>query len=86
MTEAEILSDFSTVLEKVQHGLEVVIEQQKRPVAVIRAPAVEGRLLSECIAIAEARTSNATLDDGFTKDVEEGIRLRSNAWNPPSWD
>jgi hypothetical protein len=27
-----------------------------------------------------------TLDEGFGKDVEEGIKERSQPWNPPSWD
>jgi hypothetical protein len=27
-----------------------------------------------------------TLDDGFGKDVEEGIRERSQPWNPPMTD
>lgn len=79
MTEAEIVSNFSAVLEKVQHGLEVVVEKQEQPVAVIPSPAVEGRLLSECLAIAEACMSNAMLDDDFTEDVEEGIRLRMSS-------
>ncbi len=43
-------------------------------------------MLSECIAIAEARGSAATLDDGFMEDVEEGIASRSREWNPPSWE
>jgi hypothetical protein len=43
------------------------------------------RLLSECVALAEARRSTATLDEGFMKDVEEGIARRSQPWNPPAW-
>ena len=82
MSEDEVIGNFSAVLKKVQDGMEVVIEKQEQPVAVMRAPTVEGRLLSECIAIAEARMSNATLDDGFMEGVEEGIRLRSKTWNP----
>jgi hypothetical protein len=55
-------------------------------VAVIRSPQPKGRLLSECIAIAEARGSTATLDERFMKDVEEGIASRSKPWNPPAWE
>ena len=50
-----------------------MVEQDHRPVAVIRSPLPKRRLLSECIALAEARGSTATLDEGFMKDVEEGI-------------
>jgi hypothetical protein len=53
-------------------------------VAVIRSPLPKGRLLSECIAVAEARASTATLDEGFMKDVEEGIAGRSQPWKPPT--
>jgi len=43
-------------------------------------------LLSECIALAEAGGSTATLDEGFMKDIEEGIASRSQPWNPPAWE
>jgi antitoxin (DNA-binding transcriptional repressor) of toxin-antitoxin stability system len=76
MTEAEVARDLHEVLAKVQQGVEVVIEQDHRPVAVIRSPLPKGRLLSECIALAEVRGSTATLDEGFMKDVEEGIASR----------
>jgi antitoxin (DNA-binding transcriptional repressor) of toxin-antitoxin stability system len=86
MTEAEVARDLHGVLAKVQQGVEVVVEQDHRPVAVIRSPLPKGRLLSECIAQAEARGSTATLDKGFMKDVEEGIASRSQPWNPPAWE
>jgi antitoxin (DNA-binding transcriptional repressor) of toxin-antitoxin stability system len=86
ITEAELARDIHTVLAKVQEGAEVIVEQDHRPVAVIRTPLVKGRLLSECIALAEARGSAVTLDEGFMKDVEEGIASRSQPWNPPSWE
>jgi hypothetical protein len=86
MTESEVTKDFAGVLEKVRRGIEIIVEQDHRPIAVIRSPPLKGRLLSECIAIAEARGSAATLDEGFMKDVEEGIAIRSQPWNPPSWE
>jgi uncharacterized protein YlxW (UPF0749 family) len=86
MTEAEVARDLHTVLEKVGQGVEVVIEQDSRPVAVIRAPVVKGRKISEVIAALEASGANAVLDEDFARDVEEGIRARRQPWNPPSWD
>jgi hypothetical protein len=50
-----------------------VMEQDHRPVAVIRSPQVKGRLLSWCIALAESRGAATILDEGFMNDVEEGI-------------
>jgi antitoxin (DNA-binding transcriptional repressor) of toxin-antitoxin stability system len=84
ITEAELARDIHGVLAKVQEGAEIVVEQDHRAIAVIRPALPKGRLLSECIAIAEARGSTATLDEGFMKDVEEGIVSRSQPWNPPS--
>jgi len=86
ITEAEFERDIHGVLAKVQQGTEVVVEQDHRAVAVIRSPIPKGRLLSECIALAEARRSTITLDEDFAKDVEEGIASRSQPWNPPSWE
>src|SRR5271165_6293847 len=56
MSEAEVARDLHAVLAKVQQGIEVVVEQDHRPVAVIKPshPAGPGRKLSECIALAEA--------------------------------
>ena len=86
MTEAEVTGDFAAVLEKLRHGTEVIVEQNHRPVAVIRLPKRSGRLISECIASAKASGSKATRDGGFAADVEDGIRSRQKPWNPPSWD
>ena len=86
MSEAEVAGDLHGVLDRVQQGVEIVVEQDHRPVAVIRSPLPKGRLLSECIALAEARGSMATLDEGFMKEVEEGIARRTQPWNPPAWE
>ena len=86
ITEAELARDVHAVLAKVQTGVEVIVEQDHRTVATIKPPARSGRPISACIASARASGSKVTLDGGFGKDVEEGIRERSQPWNPPSWD
>jgi len=45
MSEAEVARDLHAVLAKVQQGIEVVVEQDHRPVAVIKPshPAGPGR-------------------------------------------
>ena len=86
ITEAELARDIHAVLAKVQEGMEVVVEQDHRAVATIKLPTRSGRPISACIASAKASGSKVTLDGGFGKDVEEGIRERSLPWNPPSWD
>jgi len=86
MTDLEVSNNFDAVLESIRNGVEVVVEQDHRPVALISSLAPQGRLLSEALAIAEARGSTVTLDEGFMKDVEEGIASRSQPWNPPTWE
>jgi len=86
MTESDVARDLHSVLAKVQQGVEVVIEQDHRPVAVIRPALPKGRLLSECIVLAEARGTTAIPDEGFMKDVAEGLAERSKPWNPPTWE
>ena len=86
MSYNEVSSNFAAVLDNLQRGLEVIVEQDHRPVALIRAPKRSGRLISECIASARASGSSVTLDGGFANDVEEGINDRQEPWNPPSWE
>ena len=86
MTEAEVTADFSSVLERIGRGVEVIVERGHHPVAVIRAPKRSGRPISECLASAKASGSNVTLDGGFAADVEEAVRSRQTPWDPRSWD
>jgi len=86
ITEAELARDIHAVLAKVREGAEVIVEQDHRPVAVIRPVQRSGRPISACIASAKSSGSTVTLDGDFGKDVEEGIRQRSQPWNPPSWE
>jgi antitoxin (DNA-binding transcriptional repressor) of toxin-antitoxin stability system len=73
------------VLEKVREGTEVVVEQDNRPVAVIKTVKGPGRPIDECIAIAKARGSGATLDEEFAKDLE-GIIARRQPLDTTAWD
>ncbi len=86
ITEAELARDVHAVLEKVQKGAEVVIEQDHRPVAIIRASPAKGRNISEAIAALEASGSHATLDDEFAKDLTDIINSHREPFNPPEWD
>jgi len=86
ITEAELARDVHAVLEKVQNGTEVVIEQDHRPVAVIKASPVKSRKISEVIAAMEAGGSHATLDDEFAKDLTDIINSHREPLNPAEWD
>lgn len=87
VTEAEAARDFSALLARVRTGAEVIIESEARAVAVLRpATPQPGHLLSESISSAEMRGSEATLDDGFARDLEDVINSHREPLNPPEWD
>jgi antitoxin (DNA-binding transcriptional repressor) of toxin-antitoxin stability system len=90
ITETELARDVHAVLEKVQQGVEVIVEQDHRPVAIVRPAKRAGRLISECIVAAKAYEDKLGYrpipDPDFVKDIEDGIRERGQPFNPPSWD
>jgi hypothetical protein len=86
VTESELASDIHAVLAKVREGVEVIVEQDHRPVAVIRLPHRSGRPISEVVRRAKERNSRVTLDPDFGKDLEAIIASHQQPWNPPSWE
>lgn len=84
ITEAELARDIHAVLAKVQEGVEVIVEQDHRPVAVIRTPQRSGRPVSEILRQAKERNSTLTLDSDFGTDLEAIIACHEQPWNPPS--
>jgi antitoxin (DNA-binding transcriptional repressor) of toxin-antitoxin stability system len=87
ISRAEAASNLDSLIDRVSEGAEVVIEQNARPVAVLRSPEPgPGRLLSESIAIAEASGSKATLDGDFGRDLEAIIESHREPLKPPAWD
>ena len=86
ISEAEATSDFASLMARVREGTEVIIENDARPVAVLRsAEPHPGRLLSESIALAEAHGSTVTLDGDFGRDLEEIINSRKPR-NVSTWE
>jgi antitoxin (DNA-binding transcriptional repressor) of toxin-antitoxin stability system len=89
ITESELARDLHGVLEKVRQGVEVIVEDGHRPVAVIKTPQGSGRTISECIELAKEHEDKLgyppTLDPDFAADVQEIIRDRK-PWHPPVWD
>lgn len=90
ITEDELARDTHAVLTKVQKGIEVIVEQNHRPVAVIKIPQGPGRKISECIALAKAyeeKLGYAPIPDpDFARDVQAAVEAHSEPLNPPSWD
>lgn len=85
MTEAELARDLHAALEKVRQGAEIVVEEGYRTVAIIKPVQGPGRPLDECIALAKAHGSGATLDAEFAKDLEEIIAQRKPL-DTSTWD
>jgi hypothetical protein len=86
ITEAELARDMQAVLIKVQQGIEVIVERNAQPIAVMRAPAFRGRSIDECIAAVETHGSHTTLDDEFARDLEDIINNHREPLNPVEWD
>ena len=90
ISEAELARDLHAVLAKVQQGVEVIIEQDHSPIAVLKSyePARPGRKLSECIALAKAyeeKLGYAPIPDAdFAQDVQDGIDARRDPFDPPA--
>ncbi|MCC6589359.1 MAG: hypothetical protein IT168_21855 [Bryobacterales bacterium] len=78
MSEAEVARDLHAVLAKVQQGIEIVIEQDHRPVAVLRAQSRSGRPITEILREAKQRNSAVTLDEDFGKDLEEIVAMHQH--------
>jgi hypothetical protein len=90
ITEVELARDIHAVLVKVQEGVEVIVELDHRPVAVIKKPKGPGRKISECIALAKAyeeKLGYAPVPDAdFAKDVQAAIDAHREPLAPPEWD
>lgn len=90
ITEAELARDIHGVLAKVREGVEVIVEQDYRPVAVIRPPHGPGRKITECIALAKAHEEQLgyapTPDPDFARDVQAAIDARPEPLYPPAWE
>jgi prevent-host-death family protein len=86
MTEAELVNNIADVMRRVRQGSEIVIEEDSRPIAVIKPSKPLSRMISEVIADLEASGASAVMDEDFARDVAEGIKAHSEPWNPPSWD
>ena len=89
VSEAEAADDFAALMTRVRAGAEVIIESDRRPVAILHAAEPARRTISECIALAKAHEEETgkapVLDADFAKDVEEILADRK-PWNPPAWE
>jgi len=85
ISEAELLRDLASVLNRLRSGTEVVIERNAQPVAILRAPEPRRRKLSD-IAASLSKESTAAIDADFAADVQDFIDRHREPLNPPDWD
>jgi hypothetical protein len=86
MSEAEVAKNFAAVLEKVvRQGVEVVVEHDRHPVAVLRSTVPPRRKISEVLVLMP-KNSAATMDPDFARDIQAAIESHSEPLEPPAWD
>lgn len=85
ISETEAARDFAGLLARVRAGAEVVIEEDSRPVAVLRSPDPPRRTIEECVALLP-EDSTLTMGEDFARDVEEAINSHRESLDPPPWD
>ena len=84
ISEAEASGDFAALIARVRSGIEVIIESNAQPIAVMRSPEPPSRTIEECIALLPEH-SPARMDDDFARDVESAIQSHRDPLNPPTW-
>jgi antitoxin (DNA-binding transcriptional repressor) of toxin-antitoxin stability system len=86
LSEAEAAAtNVTALLARVRAGTEIVIGNEKQPIAVFRAVEPLRRTIAECIALLP-EDSSATIDPDFSKDVRAAIESQREPLNPPAWD
>jgi antitoxin (DNA-binding transcriptional repressor) of toxin-antitoxin stability system len=85
ISEAEAANNFSSLLAHVRAGAEVIIEQDREPIAIVRPAAPVGRTIDEALALLPV-DSTAVIDPDFAKDVEAAVGSHREPLDPPTWE
>jgi antitoxin (DNA-binding transcriptional repressor) of toxin-antitoxin stability system len=85
ISEAELVENIASFIDRARSGTEIVIERNAQPVAVLRSPEPRRRKLSEIMA-SLSECSAATVDPGFAADVHDFIDRHREPLHPPEWD
>lgn len=88
ISEEEAAKDFATLLVRVRAGVEVVIEHNSQPIAVVHPAPPARRTISESIALAKEHAKKLgytpTMDADFAADLEAVINSHREPLNPPA--
>jgi antitoxin (DNA-binding transcriptional repressor) of toxin-antitoxin stability system len=85
VSESELARNLHSVIEKVRQGMEVVVERENEPVAVLRPTEPPRRRVSQVLALMP-KHATATMDESFARDVEEAIENHREPLDPLTWD
>jgi antitoxin (DNA-binding transcriptional repressor) of toxin-antitoxin stability system len=85
ISELDAASNFAALLARVRAGVEVVIEHDSQPVAVVHPAEPIRRTISECIALL-SEDSKATIDADFASDVAAAVESHREALDPSAWE
>ena len=85
ISEADAAREFAGLMARVHAGAEIVVENDARPVAVLRSPPPPRRTIEECVALLSP-DSPATIDDDFAADVAAAVAAHREPLNPPAWN
>lgn len=89
VTENDLARNAHAILEQVRAGSDVVIDQDHRPIAVIKALPTAHPSLADLIRLSEqreiARGYPILPDEDLASDIETMVAARK-PWNPPAWD
>ena len=75
----EVASCGYGVPERVRQSVEAMVEQNQRPVIVIKASQPAGRMISEVIMPLEASGAHVVVDEDFA-GAAEGIKAHRGPW------
>jgi antitoxin (DNA-binding transcriptional repressor) of toxin-antitoxin stability system len=85
LTEPQLARDLHGVLDEVRKGSEIVVEENSRPVALIKPASRAGRTLSECISLAKAeerRFAQPPVPDlEFAADVRAAVAVHDKPYS-----
>jgi hypothetical protein len=85
MTEAEIAGNFAAAMEKVRQGLEVVVEFEHQPIAVLKAADPPRRTIAE-ILVRIPKDSTGRTDEDFAADVAAAVEAHREPLDASKWD
>lgn len=85
VSDADAIGDFASLLARVRAGVEVVIEHDAEPVALIHPSEPVRRRISDCIALLP-EDSTVVIDADFAHDVKAAVESHQEPLTPPTWD